>query len=199
MPPRARRRPWQTAVSVVAVAVGGILGAATWSSMSTTTSVLVAKDSLHRGEELTAEDFMLVKLSVDPALDPVPADDLEALAGQRLSLDVAKGAILTREAAAPFSTTREAMTLVGVELAGGKAPGTPLLVGDRVRVVVTPGPSGKVEGVPDTTSAEVAGVTAGSQPGSVVVDLLVPAADAAVLAAQAATGNVAVVLENRER
>ncbi|WP_185972350.1 SAF domain-containing protein [Georgenia yuyongxinii] len=186
-------------MAVVAVAVGGILGAATWSSMSTSTSVLVAKDTLHRGDEITADDFTVTKLNVDAALDPVPVEELQAIAGQRLSLDIAKGAIFTRAAAAPFSTTREGMTLVGIAVTGGQAPGTPLLVGDRVRVVVTPGPSGEVEGVPDTTSAEVAGVTPGSQPGSVVVDLLVPAANAAVLAAQAATGNVAVVLENRER
>ncbi|MFH5824706.1 SAF domain-containing protein [Georgenia sp. AZ-5] len=183
----------------MAVAVGGVVGAATWSSMSTSMSVLVARDTLHRGEVLSADDFTVAKLSVDAALDPVPVDDLRGLVGQRISLDVAKGAILTREAATPFATTREGMTLVGVELASGKAPGTPLLVGDRVRVVVTPGTSGQVEGVPDTTLAEVAGVSIGSQPGSVVVDLLVPSADAPLLAAQAATGNVAAVLEDRDR
>lgn len=55
------------------------------------------------------------------------------------------------------------------------------------------------EGVPVFSEATVAGVRTSSETGQLIVDLLVPHADAAVLAARAATGNVAIVLDSRER
>jgi hypothetical protein len=42
-------------------------------------------------------------------------------------------------------------------------------------------------------------VRTSSETGQLIVDLLVPHADAAILAARAATGNVALVLDSRER
>jgi hypothetical protein len=69
-----------------------------------------------------------------------------------------------------------------------------------VRVVVTPakGESAPV-GAPPVSEATVAGVHAAAETGQMIVDVLVPHADAAVLAARAATGNVALVLDSRDR
>lgn len=75
-----------------------------------------------------------------------------------------------------------------------------LQTGDRVRVVATPAEgSDAPTGVPSFSEAEVVGVLVSDDTGQLVVDLLVPHAEAAALAAQVATGNVAIVLDSRAR
>ena len=92
------------------------------------------------------------------------------------------------------------MSIVGVGLSSAQLPGEPLLVGDRVRVVATPGVSGEVTaGEPVTIAATVVGVRVNDENGQSVVSVQVPQGDAAELAARAATGNVALVLDSRER
>ena len=81
-----------------------------------------------------------------------------------------------------------------------RRPGWAFSTGDHVRVVVTPAQGERVPaGAPQFSEAEVVGVHVSEETGQTIVDLLVPHADAAVLAARAATGNVALVLDSRER
>ena len=81
-----------------------------------------------------------------------------------------------------------------------QAPGLDLQYGDRVRVVVTPAEGDDLPaGAPLFNDAEVVGVHVSDETGQVVVDLLVPHADATVLATRVAAGNVAIVLDSRER
>ena len=79
-------------------------------------------------------------------------------------------------------------------------PAIPLQTGDQVRVVQTPGAQGQVGDAPPVTiSATVVAVTRSPDGQSALVDLLVSADAAPDLAARAATGKVAVVLDSRER
>jgi hypothetical protein len=90
-------------------------------------------------------------------------------------------------------------SVVGVSLAPGMIPATRLRAGDQVRLVATPGTSGDIgQDQPQTTTATVVGVRSADDTGQVVVDVTVPAGDAARLAAWAATGKVALVLDSRE-
>jgi flagellar hook assembly protein FlgD len=67
-------------------------------------------------------------------------------------------------------------------------------------VVATPGQSGEVTaGEQVTIAATVVGVRVNNENGQNVVSVQVPEQDAAELAARAATGNVALVLDSRER
>ena len=79
-------------------------------------------------------------------------------------------------------------------------PGEPLVAGDRIRVVATPGAQGEVTDEPPVTiPATVVGVRATAERATSVVSVQVPEGEAAELAARAATGNVALVLDSRER
>ena len=89
---------------------------------------------------------------------------------------------------------------MGLSLGAGQIPGEMLRVGDAVRVVSTPGQQG------DVTAGEIRefqGVVTTVAPmdasGKVAVVVEVPAAQAPELAARAATGKLAVVLDSRER
>ena len=91
-----------------------------------------------------------------------------------------------------------AHTVVGIGLASGMLPAEPLLAGDHVRIVETPGQQGEVVTSPVVMEAVVSRVTV-LETGDTLVDVLVPTEKSAELAARAATGRVALVLESRER
>lgn len=197
-PPKARRRPWHVATAVVLGALGATIGAVTWSTSSAMTSVLVATESLYRGDVITLDAFTTARIYDDPALDPVTPAQLDALLGQRISLDIAGGSIVTHDAVTGFDPTKAGTYLVGVSLAAGRAPGSEILVGDRVLIVVTPSIGGSdVAGVPASTRAEVAAVNVDAETGETILDLLVSLSDGPTVAAHAATGNVVVLLEPR--
>jgi hypothetical protein len=72
--------------------------------------------------------------------------------------------------------------------------------GDQVRIIVTPGDNGDATaGTPQFTSAEVVDTAFDDTTGNTVVNVLVPYADASVLAARAATGHVALVLDSEDQ
>ena len=78
-------------------------------------------------------------------------------------------------------------------------PGEPLRAGD-LRVVATPGQQGEVtDGEQRSITATVVGVYSDADSGQTVVSVQVLYDQAAELAARAATGKVAVVLDSRER
>ena len=94
----------------------------------------------------------------------------------------------------------EGESLVGISLTPAQMPSEPLFGGDVVRIVTTPGDQGEVtDKEPVTIEATVVGVSRVEETGETVVDVSVPEAEAADLAARAATGRVALVLDARER
>ena len=86
---------------------------------------------------------------------------------------------------------------MGIPVAPGLMPSEPLRAGDTVRLVQTPGQAGEVTGNPVTIAATVLSVVPGET--QTVVDVVVSADRAAELAARAATGKVAIVLDSRTR
>ena len=143
---------------------------------------------------------MTVQVGLDPALTPVPASDVETLVGQRAAVDMAAGTLVTRAQVSTAVLPPRATSVVGVSLPAALLPGEPLVTGDRIRVVATPGAGGDIlDGPPVTISATVVGLHPDPDTGATVVSVQVPESQAAELAARAATGNVAIVLDSRER
>jgi hypothetical protein len=86
---------------------------------------------------------------------------------------------------------------VGISLTAAQLPAVSLRGGDQVRIITTPGQNGDAPaGTPQFTSAQVVDTRVDEASGNTVVDVEVPYADAGVLAARAATGNVALVLDS---
>jgi hypothetical protein len=199
-PPKLRRRPALVASAIAAICLGALLAAWAWSATTDTQEVLVARHDIERGSVIKSDDLARVRLSADPALRPVPASQLDQVVGQRAALDIAEGGMLTPGSFSSAVVPAAGQSVLGVALTPAQAPGLPLRNGDHVRVVVTPAQGADLPaGAPVFNDAEVVGVHAGDQAGQRVVDLLVPRADAAVLATRVATGDVALVLDSRER
>jgi len=141
-----------------------------------------------------------VQVGLDPALTPVPAGDMPSVVGQRAAVDIAAGTLVTREQVTTMVLPPAGSSIVGVAVPPGLLPGEPLVAGDRIRVVATPGAQGAFTNEPPVTiPAVVVGIHPQVDTGVSVVSVQVPQDRAAELAARAATGNVAVVLDSRER
>jgi hypothetical protein len=179
--------------------MGALLAVWAWTSTTHTEEVLAARATIHRGDVITASDVERVRISGDPALDPLPASAYASVVGKTAALDIASGGLLTQDATADSAMPPKGQSVVGISLTVAQVPALPLQGGDRVRIVVTPGQNGTASaGVPEFSTAEVVDTRVDEATGNTVVDVLVPYADASVLASRAATGNVALVLDDAE-
>lgn len=201
VPFKNRRRPLLVAAMVALVCVGGLVSAYAWQSTSDLESVVAVRESVARGEVIELEDLVTVQVSLDPALDPLPASDLNVLIGQRAAVDLSAGSLVTAESTTEVVVPAEGQSIVGVSLTSAMMPSEPIYAGDTVRIVSTPGEAGEVrEGVdPVAVEATVTGVRYVDETGETVVDVAVPVDQAADLASRAATRKVALVLDSRER
>ncbi len=195
--PKLHRPRWLTVFAVAAMAAGVLGGLFLWTASSTQVEVVAAKTDVERGHVITMDDLTTVRVSVDPTVRTLPAGALSSLVGQRAATDLSAGTLLSPDQVTDAVLPGEGSSLVAIPVASGLMPAEPLRAGDSVRLVQTPGPSGEVVGAPPTATATVLNVTPGDT--ATVVDVLVPADKAAELAARAATGRLALVLDSRER
>lgn len=196
-PPKLRRRPALVVAAVLVTAVGCLIGAWTWSATTDSQEVLAARDTIHRGDLIEAQDLQRIRISADPALAPLPASAYDDIVGRRATLDIAAGGLLTSDATADEPLPPQGQSIVGISLTPAQAPGMPLYGGDQVRIIVTPGDNGAARtGSPQFTIAEVVDTSLDETTGNTVVNVIVPYTEAGLLAARAATGNVALVLDS---
>ncbi|QAY63194.1 hypothetical protein ET495_08025 [Xylanimonas allomyrinae] len=198
-PPGMRRRPAVLIAGLTLVAVGVVSGWMVWSRDDTTIEVLAARDGIERGQVIASDDVAVARIPSDLGWAVVPASRLDDVVGKRAAVDVAAGTSISADAVTDIQVPADGYSIVGVELSSKQAPGMGLRVGDRVTVVVTPSAATEASDVPASTPAEVAGVSMSVETGNTVLDLLVPQAQSALLAARVATGDFAVVLESRDR
>lgn len=200
-PPKLRRRPLLALTGLGLVVLGALL--AVWVYVSSTDSVhaVAVRDTVMRGETITAADLMTVQVTPDPALQLVPAADLDSFVGQRAARDLSAGALLTPGAATEQVIPGLGESVVGLALTPALMPGEPLMAGDRVRVVATPGQAGdpaSFETADTVFGAEVVGVATSMESAQTVVSVLVPEQDAVQVARWASAGRAALVLDSRE-
>jgi len=195
-PPKIRRRPTLVAGGVAAICLGALLAVWAWTSTTHTEEVLAARVTIHRGDVITANDVERVRINGDPGLAPLSSSAYDTVVGKRAALDVAAGGLLTADATASQALPPAGQSVVGISLTAAQVPAVPLQGGDTVRIVSTPGQNGDAgAGAPQFTAASVVDTHIDEASGNTVVDVQVPYADASVLAARAATGNVALVLD----
>lgn len=199
-PPKIRRRPVHIVATIAAIFVGAAIAAWGWTATTTSEPVVVAQTTIPRGAVITADDLTTTQISGDNTLKVVPGDDLDELVGKRAALDIAAGGLLTPEMATADNMPPAGQSIVGVSLTPAQVPAITPRSGDKVRLVATTGEGGETSsGTPLTTSAEVIDSSTDEVSGNTVVNVLVPYADAAVLADRASTGNIALVVDPLER
>lgn len=199
IPKKLRRGPLMILVSAGLVLVGAVLGVGVWLLSSSSVEVVAARAAIDRGAVIAATDLEVTRVTVDPSVPVVPAAALSGLVGPRAASDVAAGTLLSPAQVTDTLPPGTGESVVGVALTTGQLPAEPLRPGDHVRLVQTPAAQGDVPATQVTIDAEVQSVTPAADGQTTVVDLLVPESRAAEVAARAATGRVALVLDSRER
>ncbi len=199
-PPRLQRRPMVALISAALVVLGAVLSVWAYSSVGNAQEVVAARTDVARGEVITADALQVVRVGVDPVLQVVPASGLDDLVGQRAATDLKAGQLVVPSAVSAEVVPHAGFSAAGLSLASGQLPADTLVPGDPIRVVSTPGTQGEVDAddlkVFTGTVVSIAPVDAS---GNVAVVVEVQADQAAELAARAATGKLAVVLDARER
>lgn len=189
--------------AVALTCAGGLLGAWTYLGVSQAEPVVAMRVAVQRGEVIERGDLVTARINADPALHPVPVSEGLSLVGKRAAADLPAGTLVTRDAVTSAVVPRAGFSVVGLGLEPGLFPGGTLATGDRVRVIGVVG-----AGVRTATSetvkklavpAEIVSAHQSQSTTKVVLDVLVPEGDAAQVAAAAAAGQVAVVLDSRER
>ena len=202
-PPKMRRRPAMVALSVALICVGGLASAWAWQSTSDTQEVLTVRDTVHRGELIEKADLVIVRIGIDPAISAVRAADMSTVVNKRAVLDIAAGGVITTGQVTDAAVPPAGFSVVGLSLTGAMLPTGELLPGDRVRIVPTGGEGGAAVPAGDTAPtaypASVVGVSPDDVTGNTLVNVQVEVASAPVVAARAAAGQVALVLDSQEQ
>ncbi|WP_329615722.1 SAF domain-containing protein [Streptomyces brevispora] len=208
-PPRTlatrRRRPALIGLSVALIAAGGLAGAFTVLNSGERTPVLMVTKQVPYGAVVTERDLAVVSIGLDPALNPVAAADKDEIIGKRAATDLMAGSLVTGGAVTDKPLLDENQQLVGLRLKPGQLPSTSLSPGRSVLVVSTPDAAAnadadgkKQDEIPKSLPAEVIRVGEPDTSGNLTVDVAVAATDGAVLAARAASGNIALVVEPKK-
>jgi hypothetical protein len=199
-PAKTRRRSGVLAAGIALVVVGALGAAYLTQLVGDAVQVVAIAQDVQPGELIERTDLTVADVSVDPALTPVPAARLTELVGQRAAVALSAGSLLTDAAVSEQVLPATGQSLVGVALQTAQLPAEPLQAGDRIRIVDTPASQGEP---PAPTPQTIPGVVVSASPaddsGLTVVDITVPSAQAADLAARVATGRIALVLDSRER
>lgn len=199
-PPRLRRRPSLIVASVLLVILGALASAWAYTSLGNAQEVVAVRTDVARGQLITAESLQVVRIGVDPALQTVPASQASALVGKRAAVDLKAGQLLVPGAVTSEVVPRQGRSAVGLSLTAAQMPSEPLVVGDKVRIVSTPGAQGDVgTTAPIVFSGEVITVTERASDGTTAITVEVDADKAPELAARSASGKVALVLDSRVR
>jgi hypothetical protein len=196
-PTRARRRPALIALGLALVALSVLASVYLTTTLGKTYQVLAVTKEIPRGTAITASDLAAVELPTGPTLlKPVPADQLAQMEGKVAATDLSPGQLLTTASAVDELGPPAGQSIVGVALAPNQMPTTILKPGDAVRVVETPATGGEPPvGAPFAISATVIRVEPSRLGDQMVVDVQVASSNAAGLAARAATGRVAIVID----
>lgn len=198
-PPKLRRRPVLIAASVAAICLGALASMWAYQSTSNSQSVLAIRQTVERGERITADDLMKVNISVDPALQPLAGDQASSVVGRFAALDMPAGGVVTQDQVTPQALPARGTSVVGISLTPAQLPANQIRAGDRVRVVTTPGDQGEAPTEePEVIPAVVVGSATDETTGNSIVNVQVPETDGPRLASRAATGKVALVLDSRE-
>ncbi|HKR70834.1 MAG TPA: SAF domain-containing protein [Streptosporangiaceae bacterium] len=199
-----RRRPGMIALAVALVGAGILASTAVYSETNHQAPVLVVEANVPAGALITASDVGTASVSVGAGVQVIPASQLSQVIGQVAGTTLHPGMLLTAAELATERPPGAGQVLVPLPVRPSALPASGLQPGDQVLIVATPGAQGQAgsANAAPALSVPVAGVVedvsaTANADGFGVVDVLVPSKSGADLAAQASTGQFAVIVTKR--
>jgi hypothetical protein len=207
---RRRRKPLFYVICIGLMCLGAVVSAFAFTRASHSQQVVAVATTIHTGQTIARGDLKLVDVNSDSELQTVPASLESAVVGQVAQLDMAAGSIVTPDSFGKGSIPAKGQAVVGLSLTPAQMPASSSIsVGDQVSLVAVGDDSSAtfaqntatIDGTVVGVSAPNASGSAGGDPqtGNSVVDVSVPASTAPGLAAKAANGKVALVLDSRKQ
>lgn len=133
---KARRRsPWLATLSMALIAGCGLGFALMLNSAGDREQVVTVAREVQAGEKLTAGDLSTTQVAVDKGLKPVPADQQDALVGQRAAVGLKPGSLLSRSQVSRTTLVAKGEQVVPVGLKPALVHASGLAPGQRVEVV----------------------------------------------------------------
>lgn len=199
-----RRRPAMIALAVAMAGAGVLASTAIYERTDRQVPVVMVTAEVPAGAVISAGDVATASVSVPSGVHVIPGAQLGQVAGQTAAVALTPGTLLAPADLTVAQPPGPGQVLIAVPVKPESLPASGLQPGDRVLIAATPGDQGQ-SGSPGQTASlpsPVAGVveavdTVTDQDGFDVVDLLVPAAAGVPVAAQASTGQIALIVTKR--
>jgi len=196
---RSRPRPAIIALSIALIIVAGLGAAYIYTTTGRTTEVFSASSAISRGSVVEPGDLTTVEIPDNQQIPSYATTDADSVIGKTATVDIPAGTLISPNNVASQAGLPADTSIVGVSLTPAQLPSFPMSSGDPVRIVETPVNQGDPPATtPKTISATVASVTKDNVSGNTVVSVQVNSRDAADLAARAATGRVALILDSEQ-
>jgi hypothetical protein len=200
-----RRRPGMIALAVALIGVAILGSTVLYGHVNHQVPVLLVTTSVPAGTVVTQSDLSTTSVATGPGVKLIPAGQERQVVGLVAATTLQPGTLLAASELTTSLPPVAGQVLVPVAVKPSELPASGLGDGDRVLVVSTPSSQGSATSgsasVPVPTRSVVGVVEAVSgapdQDGLDVVDLLVPAALGPVLAKEASTGNIALIITSR--
>ena len=199
-PPRipGRRNPKWIALGIVALCLGAPLSNAAYTRVAADTPANIMAATVYRSETVEASDLAVVQLSGEVVRRSIPADQLNALVGQKAVYDLPEGTIPVPGAIDDVVIPDRGRAVIGIKLSTGRAPAAMLTPGSPARLVALP-PASTTD--PDTSDklagktypAIIVDQTPGADGASIVINVDVAGGQAPTIAMLAASDRLAVV------
>lgn len=206
---RKRRKPIYYAVCIGLMCLGAVVSAFAFTRASHSEQVVAVASTVHAGQTITSSDLKVVDMNGDTELKTIPVSEESTVVGQVAQLDMAAGSVVTPDSFGRVSIPGKGQAVVGLSLTPAQMPARSISVGDKVSLVAVGDDSSAtfatntatIEGTVVGVSAPNASGASGGDPqtGNSVVDVSVLSSTAPGLAAKAASGKVALVLDSREQ
>ncbi|WP_406083549.1 SAF domain-containing protein [Micromonospora zamorensis] len=197
--PQRRWRPALVWLAVALVAAGGLIAAAVLRKVGTTAEYLAVSSTVAVGSTVDRSNLSTVRITVDPALKPIRANDADEVIGKYAAVALVPGTLLTKAQLTATAVPGQGEQLVGLSLTQERMPAERVRSGARVLLIVTTdaGPIGdpqQATAAPISIKATVVDVRTGVKEGTTLLNVAVPDRDGPLIASRAAAGRIVVAL-----
>ncbi len=199
-----RRRPAMVALAVAMAGAGVLVSAAVYQRTDHQVPVVMMTAEVPAGAVITAGDVATADVTVPAGIHVIPGAQLGQVAGQIAAVALRPGTLLAPADLTAAQPPAPGQDLIAVPVKPESLPASGLQPGDHVLIVATPGDQGQASSSNQAPSLQspVPGVVEAVNPvtdqdGFDVVDVLVPSSAGLPVAAQASTGQFALIVISR--
>ena len=193
---RNKPRPAIIALAIALIVTAGLAAAYIYTSTGRTMEVYTAASSIARGDVIEVGDLTTVEIPDNQAIPSFGLSERENMLGQTAVVDIPEGTLISPNNIATDAGLAQGQSIVGISFTANQLPPYPLVSGDPVRIVDTPVTQGDPPaGTPASIAATIVAVRFDDVSGNTVVAVSVDTFSSSALAARAATGRVALVLD----